>query len=150
MPPQRSAQELPSHTKSMRLVVATICTSQLRRYSLQVPPLDFHSSCLATLSSAGSPSKPTFTNVASGTCTTFGTISVILFTLTQTGTPVAMAGTYTRTSYSSPTNPGVTCASVLSTTYTVTQTGFSLTWSGIAATSDVYDQQQDRLLGSAG
>jgi hypothetical protein len=86
---------------------------------------------------AASPTKVAFT-VASGTCQPFGSISVVLFTPLETSA-IQMAGTYTQTSCASPTNPAVTCASVLASSYIITQAGFALTWSGLPSSSLVYD-----------
>lgn len=86
-----------------------------------------------------SPTLTSFTSVSSSSCTGFLTISVQLFTPITTSTPLAVAGTWTQSSCSSPTTPSVTCASVFVSSYAMTQTGSSITWTPTSPIGTIYD-----------
>lgn len=91
--------------------------------------------------SGSSPTINTFTSVANGACTSFLTVSVSLFLpTTTTSPPMTLAGTYTQVTCASPTTPSVTCASVFSSAYTLTQSGNTISWSGPSSTGTVYDK----------
>jgi hypothetical protein len=90
--------------------------------------------------SASSPTILDVTLVSSGICRSFQSFSLAAFTPTQSSPAVPMTGTYTQTSCSSPTNPTTTCSSVLQSSYTMTQAGYGIAWSGPSSSGTVYDR----------
>lgn len=74
------------------------------------------------------------------TCTSFGSsLSVALFGVTSVNPPASLAGFYQQVDCTSPTTPSVTCASVLASSYQITQTGNTISLAPTSAPGTIYD-----------
>jgi hypothetical protein len=78
--------------------------------------------------------------IPTGYCLIFSSFAFSLFSPKTSLPEIQMSGTYTQTQCSSPTNPEVTCASVLAPSYVLSQDGHAISWSDPPSTGTVFDR----------